>query len=359
VNLQAPVNGQLFSFGDTVPFQVSVSDPEDGTIDCTRVKVTYLLGHDAHQHQITQKTGCSGSIAVPVDGEHDPAANVYGVFDAEYTDNGGLTTHSVRTLQPRHRQGEHFGAQSGIQLADHATAEGGKTVGFVDNNDWISFQPYAVSNATSFTARVASGGVGGTLEVRAGSATGTLMTSVAVAPTGGWDTFVNVSGNLSNKPAGTTTLFLVFKGVTGSGNLFDLDAFTLATSGSGSVTAEGEAFTSQSGVQPATHAGASGGLTLGYIENGDWAGYSGVTTAGMHAFSARISSAGSGGTIQVRSGSATGTLLGSVAVPVTGGWETFQTVSTTLTGSAIGPLFLTFTGGAGNLFDVDNFTVTP
>ena len=27
---------QLFSFGDTVPFSVTVTDPEDGTIDCTR-----------------------------------------------------------------------------------------------------------------------------------------------------------------------------------------------------------------------------------------------------------------------------------------------------------------------------------
>ncbi len=81
VTLTTPADGQLFSFGDTVPFQVNVSDPEDGTIDCSKVKVTYLLGHDAHEHEITSKTGCSGSIAVPVDGEHDPAANVYGVFD--------------------------------------------------------------------------------------------------------------------------------------------------------------------------------------------------------------------------------------------------------------------------------------
>jgi hypothetical protein len=61
----------------------------------------------------------------------------------------------------------------------------------------------------------------------------------------------------------------------------------------------------------------------------------------------------------VRSGSQTGTLLGSVAVPVTGGWENFQTVSTALTGNVTGPLFLSFTGAAGSLFDVDSFTVSP
>ena len=88
VTVTAPADGQLFTFGDTVPFSITVTDPEDGTIDCTRVKVTYVLGHDSHGHQITSQTGCTGSITIPVDGEHDAAANIFGVFDAEYTDNG-------------------------------------------------------------------------------------------------------------------------------------------------------------------------------------------------------------------------------------------------------------------------------
>ncbi|MEV8419132.1 carbohydrate-binding protein, partial [Streptomyces niveus] len=360
VTLQTPKDGQLFSFGDTVPFQVTVSDPEDGTIDCSKVKVTYLLGHDEHRHQITQATGCSGNLSVPADGEHDSAANIYGVFDAEYTDGAGLTTHSARILQPRHRQAEHFGAQSGIQVAAHGNAEGGSTVGFTDNNDWVSFKPYNVSNATRFTARVASGGVGGTLEVRAGSATGTLLSSVAVAPTGGWENFVDVSANVTNAPAASTELFLVFKGVTGQGNLFDVDAFTFTTGSSGSSqTVEGESFSSGQGVQAADHAPASGGKTLGYIENGDWAGYAHVPTAGTKTFSAKVSSAGAGGTVTIRSGSATGAVLGTVAVPNTGGWETFQNVSTALTGTgSSGALFLTFTGGAGSLFDIDTLTLT-
>ncbi|WP_041994624.1 carbohydrate-binding protein [Streptomyces sp. AcH 505] len=362
VTLTTPNDGQLFSFGDTVPFTVTVSDPEDGAIDCAKVKVTYLLGHDVHQHQITSKNGCTGSIAVPVDGEHDSAANIYGVLDAEYTDAAGLTTHNQRVLQPRHRQGEHYGAQSGIEVAAHGTAEGGNTVGFTDNGDWISFKPYALGNANKITARVSSGGVGGSLEVRAGSATGTLLGTATVAPTGGWENFVDVSANLSGAPSGTTELFLVFKGPTGQGNLFDLDAFTFATGttgGGSSQTVEGESFTSNSGVQAADHAPASGGKTLGYIENGDWAGYASVPTAGTKTFSAKVSSAGPGGTITVRSGSATGAVLGTVAVQPTGNWETFTTVSTSLTGTASsGALFLTFTGGSGSLFDIDTLTLT-
>ncbi|MEV0780622.1 carbohydrate-binding protein, partial [Streptomyces sp. NPDC050428] len=229
VTLTTPADGELFSWGDSVPFTVTAGDPEDGTVDCSKVKVTYLLGHDEHRHQITSKNGCTGTIDVPVDGEHDTAANIYGVFDAEYTDAGGLTTHSDSILQPRHRQGEHFGAQSGIEIAAHGNAEGGATVGFTDNGDWVSFKPYALDNVTSVSARVASGGVGGTLEVRAGSATGTLLGTLNVAPTGGWENFVDVTADISNAPGGTTELFLVFKGVTGQGNLFDVDAFTFAT----------------------------------------------------------------------------------------------------------------------------------
>ncbi|MER6826207.1 lectin [Streptosporangium sp. NPDC000563] len=229
VTLTTPGDGQLFSFGDTVPFQVSVSDPEDGTIDCSKVTVTYSLGHDSHAHQITSRNGCSGSIAVPVDGEHDSAANIFGVFVASYTDGGGLTATSSRTLQPRYRQAEHFGAQQGVQTADHAGADGGRTAGFVDDGDWISFQPYNLSNVTSFTARVSSAGAGGRIEVRAGSATGTLLGSVNVTSTGSWETFANVSANISGGPSGATTLYLVFRGATGQGYLFDLDSFTFGT----------------------------------------------------------------------------------------------------------------------------------
>ena len=130
-----------------------------------------------------------------------------------------------------------------------------------------------------------------------------------------------------------------------------------ASCGSSSSTVEGESFTSGSGVQIAPHAPASGGNTLGYIENGDWAGFSQVSTAGISRFSAVVSSAGAGGTIEIRDGSATGALLGTVPVPVTGNWETFQTVSTSVT-SGSGPLHLVFRGGAGSLFDVDTLTVS-
>ncbi|QDY10071.1 carbohydrate-binding protein [Micromonospora sp. HM134] len=227
VTINSPGDGSLFSFGDTVPFSITVTDPEDGTIDCTKVKMTYVLGHDQHGHQITSANGCSGTITIPVDGEHDEAANIFAIFDAEYTDAGGLTTHTQHTLQPRRRQAEHFKTSSGIATFDKTPAEGGKTVGNIENGDWIGFSPYQLGNVTSFTARVSSAGAGGTVQIRAGSPTGTVLGQATVPVTGGWDVFTTVTGTVSGAPTGTTTLYLTFAG--GSGLLYDLDAFTLNT----------------------------------------------------------------------------------------------------------------------------------
>ncbi|MFI1331720.1 PQQ-dependent sugar dehydrogenase [Streptomyces sp. NPDC020845] len=233
VVLETPKDGQLFSFGDTIPFKVKVTDPEDGrTIDCDKVKVTLILGHDTHGHPLTSANGCSGTIQSSADGGHDEDANIFGVLDAEYTDGGGggqapLTSHDRHVLQPRHRQAEHFGTSSGVTVVGHDTAQGAKVVGDIDNGDWIAFKPYVLSDATKITARIASAGAGGTLEVRAGSATGTLLGKATVPVTGGWETYQDVSADLSRAPRDTTTLYLVFKG--GSGALYEIDGFTFTT----------------------------------------------------------------------------------------------------------------------------------
>ncbi|MEL3949712.1 MULTISPECIES: PQQ-dependent sugar dehydrogenase [Streptomyces] len=234
VKLELPEDGQLFTFGDKVPFKVTVTDPEDGAIDCAKVKVTHILGHDSHGHPVTSANGCEGTLQTTADGEHDPNANIFGVFDAEYTDKGAngqpaLTTHDQNVVQPKHRQGEHYGDSKGVSVVSHTPAHGGKTVGDIHNGDWISFKPYVLSNATKLTARVASAGSGGTLEVRAGSADGTLLGTAKVDPTGSWETYTDVSTGLSGAPAGTTTLFLVFKGE-GTGALYDVDDFIITTS---------------------------------------------------------------------------------------------------------------------------------
>ncbi|MER6622828.1 lectin [Streptomyces sp. NPDC000931] len=241
VRLDTPADGRIHDFGDAIPFKVTVTDPEDGTIDCAKVKVTFIIGHDSHGHPQTSATGCTGTLQTLADGEHDPNANIFGVVDAEYTDKGAngqpaLTAHDQHITQPGHRQAEHHGDSAGVTVVNHTPAHGGRTVGDIHDGDWISFRPYSLDNATGLTARVSSAGSGGTLEVRAGSPAGTLLGTATVPVTGGWETFQDVTASLTGGPAGTTTLYLVFKG--GSGALFDVDEFSFTTSTGGTRSGE-------------------------------------------------------------------------------------------------------------------------
>ena len=124
-------------------------------------------------------------------------------------------------------------------------------------------------------------------------------------------------------------------------------------------TIQAESFSAVQGAQAFAKAGANNGQTLGYIDPGDWSAYNAVNLTGVTTFRARVVSGGPGGTIQVRTGSPTGTILGSVAVPNTGSWTTFANVQTGLTGVPSGNqnLYLTYTGTGTGLFDVDDFTL--
>jgi len=82
----APLTNNNFHFGDSVQFTVTVTD--DQPVDCTKVSVAYILGHDAHGHPQNSTAGCTGTIATPpLDPGHAASGSIAAVFVAEYTDN--------------------------------------------------------------------------------------------------------------------------------------------------------------------------------------------------------------------------------------------------------------------------------
>jgi cytochrome c len=86
VNLTVVSTSPPFNFGDTVHFTVTVTD--DQPVDCARVSVAYILGHDQHGHPQSSTAGCEGDIQVPVDEAHI-GQNIAAVFVATYTDQPG------------------------------------------------------------------------------------------------------------------------------------------------------------------------------------------------------------------------------------------------------------------------------
>ncbi|MCG5473059.1 ThuA domain-containing protein [Micromonospora sp. LAH09] len=227
-------DGGFFDFGDKIPYTVTVTDPEESTIDCSKVTVQTQLGHDSHAHPLDVYTGCSGLLATEADAGdgHGPGQNLYTVVTAQYTDGGAaggvpaLTGSTRAQLQPKSKEAEHFTAQSGIIVNDRATARAGKRLGEVDHNDWVAYGPVDLRNVGSVTLGVTNGGLGGTIELRTGSPTGTLIGSAAIGSTGGWDNLVSPTVTLTNKPTGTTTLYARFVNaaqVGGTPDLLSLD----------------------------------------------------------------------------------------------------------------------------------------
>jgi len=80
----SPAPGEPFAFGQTVTYQVTVTD--DTPVDCSKVTVAYVLGHEQHGHPLSSTAGCTGSITTFVDTGHAGASNLRAVFVAAYTD---------------------------------------------------------------------------------------------------------------------------------------------------------------------------------------------------------------------------------------------------------------------------------
>ncbi|MGB8452349.1 MAG: carbohydrate-binding protein [Anaerocolumna sp.] len=119
------------------------------------------------------------------------------------------------------------------------------------------------------------------------------------------------------------------------------------------VTVEAETMAQESGIQ--TETCGEGGRNVGYIQNGDWIKMAGVDFGtGAGSFEARVSSETSGGNIEIRLDSTTGTLVGTCAVANTGGWQTWATKTCTVSGATgVHDLYLKFTGGSDYLFNLN------
>jgi len=117
-------------------------------------------------------------------------------------------------------------------------------------------------------------------------------------------------------------------------------------------TTQAETICFEKGVR--TQVCGEGGMNVDSIHNGDYIKVKGVNFGtGASSFIARVASATSGGNIELRLDTTTGTLVGTCAVAGTGGWQTWTTKSCTISGATgVHDLYLQFTGtGTGLLFN--------
>ena len=103
----------------------------------------------------------------------------------------------------------------------------GPAVGAIDHGHSLRFQTINLTQSPRATVRVASGGVGGALEVRSGSPTGELLARFEVPSTGGWDKWVELTAPLA-KTTARSDIILVFQNP-GKGGLINLDWIEFGT----------------------------------------------------------------------------------------------------------------------------------
>ncbi|MFF2411599.1 ThuA domain-containing protein [Streptomyces sp. NPDC058092] len=227
VTIDFPVNGKLIEFGDKIPYKVTVTDPEDGPVDCSKVTVNPALGHDDHEHPTTDIPGCEGTVDTGDLGGHPEGADLTYVLNAKYTDKGGegvsaLTGYGRAVLQPKHKQAEYYDAQSGTRIVAQEGAENGKRIGDVSNGDWVAFDPMSVEDIGTVGYRLSSPYGVGAIELRADAPDGPLLATTPVPNTGGWDNYQATPPVSVQELKGTHKLYLVF--TSPQNNSFDVDA---------------------------------------------------------------------------------------------------------------------------------------
>ncbi|MCY4727721.1 ThuA domain-containing protein [Nocardioides sp. STR2] len=223
VELTLPRDGGFFEFGDTVKYSVTVTDPEDGAIDCSKVVVQPGLGHDQHSHGYEQYTGCSGSFVLPGDTGHS-GANIFGTVTATYKDNGAgaagpLTGIDGAVLHTKKKEAEFFdqtgrtGSETagspGVITQTTTDTNGGLNVTGVETGDWFRWDVMNLTNITGVAMRVASTTAGSAFAIRQGSPTGTTIGTIDVPNTGGAQTWQNVSTTFNGASTNSEPLYVV------------------------------------------------------------------------------------------------------------------------------------------------------
>jgi len=221
-SFNSPPDGGMVNWNDDINLDVTATDVEDGNINCNDINVIPALGHINHFHNGLSQPGCPSVLTLdPV--AHGAEQDIFFVLNSDYTDSGGLTSFGQITLHPKRKEAEFYDSESGTEIISNTDPlEGGLEALRVDNNGYISLSGRNLENITGVKYKIAAATAGGTIELRVGSETGTLLSTTMVPATGGSNDWQVVTSSFT-APAGKNDLFFVFKSTAGTQNIFDIN----------------------------------------------------------------------------------------------------------------------------------------
>ncbi len=236
VTIIRPRNGSVVDLDAPVPYQASVTDPEDGTLSGSNVVAQISLGHDDHAHPMSTTTGAVGMLIPEQVSGHGNDANVYGLLTVSATDHGAPLTASIETtasviLQPRRKQAEFTTfdpAAIDVILCDDVG--GGRAISSLQNLDAFSISPLSLENVASITIRYTADW-GGILAVRKDGPFGPEAAFIYLPKTTDGVKWRSVTADVTNAEACSTYYFVALRSDTPTG-LFTINWIEFEMAGS-------------------------------------------------------------------------------------------------------------------------------
>ena len=298
---------------------------------------------------------CLGLFAPLYTIAHTPAADDY--ISGVASIHNSLLSPQAYVAVPAKIEAENYSNQNGIQTSSTSDVGGGSFVGWTDGGDWIEYDINVTTAGNySFDYRLASPNTGKNISLMQGSA---VLHTFIVPNTGDWQTWQTVT-QTATLSAGQYTIRLATS--TGGWNINWMDIKLVTPAGGDHVPVpakiQAEDFTAENGTQLENTSDVGGGQNVGWLSSGDWLEYRiSVPTTGNYTFDYRLAATSSGKKIDLMKGS---TLLHTVTVPNTGGWQNWQTVSqiAALTAGQY-TIRLTTTTGSWNINWLDIKSATP
>ena len=254
---------------------------------------------------------------------------------------------------------------SGIQTETTADAGGGLNIGWQDNNDWMDYA-VNISTAGTYTLnfRVATIFNGPQFQLR--TSTGSVLATVTVPNTGGFQNWQTVSAQVT-LAAGQQILRIVTTQANGgwnfnwweiAGNNPSVAPSPSPTPTPSSSRIEAESFSTMAGIQTEPTADAGGGMNVGWQDNNDWMDYAvDISVAGTYNVNFRVATLFNAPQFQLRTSS--GTVLATVTVPNTGGFQKWQTVTAQVTLPAVQQTLRVVTTQANGGWNFNWFELVP
>lgn len=235
---------------------------------------------------------------------------------------------STVRITPITVEAESYTAMQGIVLENASDIGGGKNIGYFDAGDWLNYEKTELTIPTTgsykITYRVANRDAGGVMLLK-NLATGAVIDTISIPKTGGWQTWVDVERTVTlQQGAAKLQLYAQVGG-------FNVNWFKIESADTAALPKliQAESYSSMAGIVFESTTDAGGGSGAGYLDVGDWLNYEKadltIPSAGDYKVTYRVANRNAGGVLLLKD-VATGTVMDTITIPKTGGWQTWVDV---------------------------------